>query len=64
VVFLPSKQHAEIAVPNRFFAVAEDGELKIRGLECRRHDTPPLVARMQKRKWYKCLRSEAVRIKG
>jgi len=47
VVFLPSKQHPEIAVPNRFFAVSETGELKVRGLECRRHDTPPLVARMQ-----------------
>ena len=47
VVFLPSKQNAEIPVPNRFFAVAEDGTLKVRGLECRRHDTPPLVARMQ-----------------
>ena len=35
-------------MPNRFFAVAENGELKIRGLECRRHDTPPLVARMQR----------------
>lgn len=48
VVFLPSKQDAEIPVPNRFFAVSENGELKIRGLECRRHDTPPLVARMQR----------------
>lgn len=48
VVFLPSKQDAEIPVPNRFFAVSESGELKIRGLECRRHDTPPLVARMQR----------------
>jgi DNA polymerase elongation subunit (family B) len=47
VVFLPSKQNAEIPVPNRFFAVAENGELKIRGLECRRHDTPPVVVRMQ-----------------
>ena len=47
VVFLPSKQYADVPVPNRFFAVAEDGELKIRGLECRRHDTPPLIARMQ-----------------
>jgi len=47
-VFLPSKQSAEIPVPNRFFCVSEEGELKIRGLECRRHDTPPLVARMQK----------------
>jgi len=34
-------------VPNRFFAVGEDGELKVRGLECRRYDTPPLLSRMQ-----------------
>ncbi len=47
VVFLPSRQHAEIPVPNRFFAVSEKGELKVRGLECRRHDTPPFIARMQ-----------------
>jgi DNA polymerase II len=47
VVFLPSRQFADVPVPNRFFAVAEDGELKVRGLELRRHDTPPLVARMQ-----------------
>jgi len=49
VVFLPSKQHAEVPVPNRFFCVPEDSsEIKIRGLECRRHDTPPIVARMQR----------------
>ncbi len=47
VVFLPSRQFADVPVPNRFFAVSEDGTLKIRGLELRRHDTPPLVARMQ-----------------
>jgi DNA polymerase II len=47
VVFLSSKQYADVPVPNRFFAVGEDGELKVRGLECRRHDTPPLLARMQ-----------------
>ena len=47
VVFLPSKQFANVPVPNRFFAVREDGSLKVRGLESRRHDTPPLVARMQ-----------------
>ncbi len=34
-------------MPNRFFCVSEEGELKIRGLECRKHDTPPLVAGMQ-----------------
>jgi DNA polymerase elongation subunit (family B) len=49
VVFLPSKQHAEVPAPNRFFCVPEDGsEIKIRGLECRRHDTAPIVARMQR----------------
>ncbi len=47
-VFLPSRQHAEIPVPNRFFCVSSGGELKIRGLECRRHDTPPLIARLQR----------------
>ncbi len=47
VMFLPSKQDPEIPVPNRFFCVSEEGELKVRGLECRKHDTPPLVARMQ-----------------
>jgi len=36
------------SVPNRFFAVGEDGEVKVRGLECRRHDTPPLLNQMQR----------------
>lgn len=48
VVFLPSRQYADVPVPNRFFAVGEDGELKVRGLESRRHDTPPFIARMQR----------------
>jgi len=47
IVFLPSRQFEDVPVPNRFFAVAEDGALKVRGLELRRHDTPPLVSRMQ-----------------
>jgi DNA polymerase II len=48
VAFLPSRQFAGVPVPNRFFAVAEDGSVKARGLECRRHDTPPLIARAQR----------------
>ena len=48
VAFLPSKQFDDIPVPNRFFAVDEEGGLKVRGLESRRHDTPPLIVRMQK----------------
>ena len=30
-VFLPSRQCAEIPVPNRFFCVSDEGELKVRG---------------------------------
>ena len=48
VVFLPSRQYAEIPVPNRFFCVSEEGKVKVRGLECRRHNTPHLVAEMQR----------------
>jgi DNA polymerase II len=48
VAFFPSRQFEGVPVPNRFFAVNEEGELKVRGLECRRHDTPPLIVRMQK----------------
>ena len=47
VVFLSSKQNFDVPVPNRFFAVGADGEVKVRGLECRRHDTPPLLNQMQ-----------------
>lgn len=47
VVFLPSRQFSDVPVPNRFFAVSDAGELKVRGLESRRHDTPPFVTRMQ-----------------
>lgn len=48
IVFLPSRQFEDIPVPNRFFAVSEEGNLKVRGLESRRHDTAPIVCQMQK----------------
>jgi len=47
IVFVPSKTSPLIGVPNRFFGVMNDGKLKIRGIEMRRHDCVPLVARMQ-----------------
>ncbi len=49
ICFLPSRQHPEIAVPQRFWGVFLDGRLKVRGLLVRRHDTPPFVARVQAR---------------
>jgi DNA polymerase elongation subunit (family B) len=49
IAFLPSKQNKLIPVPNRYFGVFEDGNIiKDRGIETRRHDTPPLFSRFQK----------------
>jgi DNA polymerase-2 len=47
VVFLPSRGDERISVPNRYFGVFQDGEIKYRGIELRRHDTPPWVAQVQ-----------------
>jgi len=49
VVFLPSKQFDGIPVPNRFFAAGGPDGLKVRGLDLRRHDTAPLVTKMQRK---------------
>ena len=40
VVFLPSKVDPNIPVLNRYFGAYRTGELKVRGIEARRHDTP------------------------
>ena len=47
VAFLPSRRDARIPVPNRYFGVFQDGEIKYRGIELRKHDTPPWVAQVQ-----------------
>jgi DNA polymerase, archaea type len=43
IVFLPSKMHPSIGVLNRYFGVMENGKLKVRGIEVRKHDTPRFV---------------------
>ena len=45
--FMPSRQDPRRPVATRYFGVFEDGSLKVRGLMCRRRDTPPLVRRAQ-----------------
>jgi DNA polymerase elongation subunit (family B) len=40
IAFVQSKHNDVLPVPNRYFGVYEDGTLKIRGIEARRHDTP------------------------
>ena len=47
VAFLPSRRDARIPVPNRYFGVFQDGTLKMRGIEARRQDTIPFIARTQ-----------------
>jgi len=43
IAFLPSKMHPNVPVLNRYYGVKEDGNLKVRGLEVRRRDTPKFV---------------------
>jgi DNA polymerase-2 len=40
IAFLPSKNAKMAPVSNRYFGAKKDGEIKIRGIETRRHDTP------------------------
>ncbi len=47
VAFLPSKIEPNIAVLNRYFGVYRTGGLRVRGIEARRHDTPPAFVRCQ-----------------
>ena len=47
VAFLPSRRNKKIAVPNRYFGVFQNGEVKTRGIEIRRHDTPEFIRETQ-----------------
>lgn len=45
--FLPSRQNKRLPVANRYFGVFQSGEIKCRGIELRRHDTPAFIAEIQ-----------------
>jgi DNA polymerase-2 len=47
IVFLAARQDPQRPVATRYFGVFEDGSLKVRGLICRRRDTPRFVRRAQ-----------------
>ncbi|HSF83285.1 MAG TPA: DNA polymerase domain-containing protein [Anaerolineales bacterium] len=47
VAFLPSRVNGRVPVANRYFGVFQDGSLKMRGIELRRQDTCPWIARLQ-----------------
>jgi len=47
IVFVPSKQNSNMTVPNRYFGLKQDGNMTIRGIGIRRHDTAPYLSRIQ-----------------
>ena len=49
LVLLPKKAEAEIGALNRYYGVTLAGDVVCRGIELRRHNTPPYVAEAQMR---------------
>ena len=47
IVFVPSKNNTILPVSNRYFGVFEDGTVKMRGIESRRHDTAKFFSNVQ-----------------
>jgi DNA polymerase-2 len=47
IVFLNSRTDTRIPVLNRYYGVFQDGKLKLRGIDLRKHDTPGIVRRCQ-----------------
>jgi DNA polymerase elongation subunit (family B) len=48
IAFLSSKNNPKVGVPNRYFGCYQDGTIKDRGIETRRHDTPAYFSKFQK----------------
>jgi DNA polymerase elongation subunit (family B) len=47
IAFIHSKVNANLPVANRYFGVFENGSIKVRGIEARRHDTPHFFSKFQ-----------------
>ena len=47
IIFLPSREDPQASVPNRYFGVFANGEIKVRGIEARTRDTPPFIKEAQ-----------------
>jgi DNA polymerase-2 len=43
IVFLNSTTDPDLPVLNRYYGLLSDGEMRVRGLEVRKHDTPRLI---------------------
>ena len=47
VAFLPSRGDGRVPVANRYFGAFRGGQLKLRGIEARRRDTPKFIRELQ-----------------
>ncbi len=47
ILFPASKQDPEITTANKYVGWYQNGEMKMRGIEARRHDTPKFIKKMQ-----------------
>jgi DNA polymerase elongation subunit (family B) len=47
IVFLNSRINPKVPVLNRYYGVFQDGTLKVRGIDLRRHDTPEVIRKCQ-----------------
>jgi DNA polymerase elongation subunit (family B) len=47
IVFLNSRLNPKLPVLNRYYGLFQDGTLKIRGIDLRRHDTPNIIRKCQ-----------------
>lgn len=47
IVFLNSRINPRVPVLNRYYGVLENGTLKVRGIDLRKHDTPEIVRKCQ-----------------
>ena len=64
LAFLPSRTHRSVGVPNRYMGVFDDGSTKVRGIEVRRSDVPPIVESTQHamlRRMFRCATLAEVR---
>ncbi|MHA1892514.1 MAG: DNA polymerase domain-containing protein [Promethearchaeota archaeon] len=48
VIFLPSMINSNIGTLNRYWGVFKNGKIKVRGIELRRRDSPPIVKSLQR----------------
>ncbi|MCF2140897.1 MAG: hypothetical protein K9W44_12645 [Candidatus Lokiarchaeota archaeon] len=47
ITFLPTKDQPKIGALNRYWGVKSDDRIKVRGIELRRHDSPPFIKSFQ-----------------